>query len=97
MQLAGGYSPTTTTPNKKLQNAGSEWQDDIDGLADYYSTFFREYDPVIGRFNGVDPMAFKTNSLSIYVYSNNNPINFNDPMGDLTKATTDTGINIKTK
>jgi len=82
MQMASGYTPTTTTPNKKLYNAGSEWQDDIDGLADYYSTFFREYDPVIGRFNGVDPMAEVTDNLSIYHYSYNNPINFNDPMGD---------------
>jgi leucyl-tRNA synthetase len=53
--------------NKKLYNAGSEWQDDIDGLADYYSTFFREYDPVIGRFNGVDPVSESFESfLSIF-------------------------------
>ncbi|MEP7237574.1 MAG: DUF6443 domain-containing protein [Ferruginibacter sp.] len=82
MQMAGGYAPTTTPPNKKLYNAGSEWQDDIDGLADYYSTFFREYDPVIGRFNGVDPMGVSLESWTTYQYSYNNPINFNDPMGD---------------
>jgi len=87
MPMAGGYTPTTN-PNKKLyaqhpvDNAGSEWQDDIDGLADYYSTFFREYDPVIGRFNEVDPMAEVTDNLSTYHYSYNNPVNFNDPMGD---------------
>ena len=69
-----------------MYNAGSEWQDDIDGLADYYSTFFREYDPVIGRFNGVDPRAVEVDSWSVYVYSNNNPINFNDPLGDLSEA-----------
>ncbi len=81
MQMAGGYTPTSN-PNKKLYNAGSEWQDDIDGLADYYSTFFREYDPIIGRFNGVDPMALLTESISTYAYANNNPILFNDPMGN---------------
>ena len=82
MQMTGGYTPATN-PNKKLYNAGSEWQDDIDGLADYYSTFYREYDPVIGRFNGVDPMSASFESWTTYHYSYNNPINFNDPMGDL--------------
>ncbi len=81
MQMAGGYVPTTN-PNKKLYNAGSEWQDDIEGLADYYSTFFREYDPIIGRFNGVDPMSESFESWTTYHYSYNNPVNFNDPRGD---------------
>ena len=93
MQMTGGYTPATN-PNKKLYNAGSEWQDDIDGLADYYSTFLREYDPVIGRFNGVDPMSASFESWTSYHYSYNNPVNFNDPMGDLPQiqtATTDRG------
>ena len=80
MQMAGSYMPTNA--NKKLYNGGSEWQDDIDGLADYYSTFFREYDPVIGRFNGVDPKSESFESWTSYHYSYNNPINFNDPNGD---------------
>ena len=75
-----------TDANKKLYNAGSEWQDEFGGIIDYYSTFFREYDPVIGRFNGVDPKADATVELSIYHYSGNNPVNFNDPMGDITGA-----------
>ena len=85
MQMAGGYIPATN-PNKKLYNAGSEWQDDIEGLADYYSTFFREYDAIIGRFNGVDPMSESFESWTTYHYSYNNPVNFNDPMGDMAKA-----------
>lgn len=80
MQMAGSTMPTNA--NKKLYNGGSEWQDDIDGLADYYSTFYREYDPVIGRFNGVDPMSESFESWTTYHYSYNNPVNFNDPMGD---------------
>ena len=81
MQMAGSTMPGVN-PNKKLYNAGSEWQDDIDGLADYYSTFFREYDAVIGRFNGVDPMSESFESWTTYHYSYNNPVNFNDPKGD---------------
>ena len=87
MQMAGAYLPSN--PNKKLYNAGSEWQDDIDGLAEYYSTFFREYDPIIGRFNGVDPLAEMTDQISTYAYANNNPIMMNDPLGD--KARKDGG------
>jgi len=81
MQMAGSTMPGAN-PNKKLYNAGSEWQDDIDGLADYYSTFFREYDAVIGRFNGVDPMAVATDAITTYAYANNNPVMMNDPLGD---------------
>ncbi len=80
MPMIGNYMPGD--PNKKLYNAGSEWQDEFGGVIDYYSTFFREYDPVIGRFNSVDPKAEMTVELSIYHYSGNNPVNFNDPMGD---------------
>jgi RHS repeat-associated protein len=87
MQMAGSYMPTN--PNKKLYNAGSEWQDDIDGLADYYSTFFREYDPIIGRFNGVDPMAEATDEITTYAYANNNPVMMNDPLGDAATYTTE--------
>jgi RHS repeat-associated protein len=82
MPMNGNYIPTDA--NKKLYNAGSEWQDEFGGVIDYYSTFFREYDPVIGRFNSVDPKADATVELSIYHYSGNNPVNFNDPMGDIT-------------
>ncbi len=85
MQMAGGYAPTSTPPNKKLYNAGSEWQDDIEGLADHYSSFYREYDPVIGRFNGVDPVAEVTDYMTTYAYANNNPVMMNDPLGDYVK------------
>jgi RHS repeat-associated protein len=80
MQMAGSYMPTNA--NKKLYNAGSMWQDDIEGLADYYSTFYREYDPVIGRFNCVDPLAESTDNITTYAYANNNPVMMNDPMGN---------------
>lgn len=85
MQMTGGYTPSAN-PNKKLYNAGSEWQDDIEGLADYYSTFFREYDPIIGRFNGVDPMSESFESWTTYHYSYNNPVNFNDPLGNVASS-----------
>ena len=78
--MAGSFNPSNA--NKRLYNGGSEWQDDITNLADYYSTFFREFDPVIGRFNGVDPLSEAFENWTTYHYSYNNPINFNDPNGD---------------
>jgi uncharacterized protein RhaS with RHS repeats len=47
-----------------------------------YSTFFRSYDPTIGRFQGVDPLADKYAGESPYSFSFNDPVNFNDPNGD---------------
>jgi RHS repeat-associated protein len=44
----------------------------------------RYYDPQIGRFTGVDPVAFdpaNPHSFNRYAYGNNNPFKFKDPDG----------------
>ena len=44
----------------------------------------RYYNPVIGRFMGVDPLGFQENnihSFNRYAYANNNPYKFVDPDG----------------
>lgn len=44
----------------------------------------RYYDPVVGRFMGVDPVGFREGSLhsfNRYTYGNNNPYRFLDPDG----------------
>lgn len=44
----------------------------------------RYYDPVVGRFMGVDPLGFDPNnmhSFNRYAYANNNPVKFVDPDG----------------
>jgi hypothetical protein len=41
----------------------------------------RIYDPVIGRFTTMDPLAEKYYSVSPYAYCGNNPINRTDPTG----------------
>ncbi len=84
MQLANSPVTPPATPNKRLYNGGSEWQNDYTGnLPDYYQTFNRNYDAALGRFIGVDPMAESAESITSYQYAGNNPILFNDPLGDL--------------
>jgi len=40
----------------------------------------RYYEPSIGRFISEDPVGVD-GGINFYVYTNNNPINFNDPLG----------------
>jgi len=84
MAMKGAIIRTATpsAPNKSFYNGGSELQDDFGDDPNVYSTFFREYDPVLGRMNAVDPMADKYSELTPYNYAGNDPIMFNDPMGD---------------
>lgn len=70
--------------NKFRGNGGDELQNkefsDGSGL-EMYDAFFRGYDPQIGRFWQIDPLADINEAWSPYSFVNDNPISFNDPLG----------------
>jgi len=60
-------------------NGGSELNGSFD--VNFYETACRLYDPQIGRFWQVDELAESNWEWSAYMFSLNNPMRFNDPLG----------------
>lgn len=73
-----------STPSNKDRTAYTGKQhDDTIGLTNFGA---RQFDPEIGRFLSVDPVAFvadNTMSFNRYLYVNNNPYKYVDPDGEV--------------
>ncbi len=63
----------------KYKYNGKEYQDEL-GL-NWYDYGARNYDPAIGRWMNIDPMAEKYYGINPYAYVFNNPIELFDPNG----------------
>jgi RHS repeat-associated protein len=64
---------------QKYKYSGKEF--DTEHGLNLYDFEARTYDPSIGRFTTVDPLAEKYYSISPYAYCHNNPLNLIDPTG----------------
>ncbi|HEU4789549.1 MAG TPA: DUF6443 domain-containing protein [Flavobacterium sp.] len=80
-----GYGPAIVSTNQALKYKynGKELQDDNIGGSqlNLYDYGARNYDPAIGRWMNIDPLAQKYVNISPYVYVANNVINAFDPDG----------------
>jgi RHS repeat-associated protein len=61
---------------------GSLKDNEIAGIGNHYTTFFRELDPRLGRWWSIDPKSSAQPYQSPYCSMDNNPIFHNDVLGD---------------
>ncbi|HEY5750641.1 MAG TPA: RHS repeat-associated core domain-containing protein [Chryseolinea sp.] len=73
------YQKENSVQNKHLFNGGSEFQTELN--LGWYSTLFRIYDPAIGRFLQMDPLADFFSGITPYNFAENNPVLYGDPSG----------------
>ena len=81
--LGGQITLTPVNPflgdTYKYKFGGKEYQTEFD--INTYDFGARNYDPALGRWMNIDPLAEVYASVSPYVYALNNPILFKDPDG----------------
>jgi RHS repeat-associated protein len=80
MTMEGEWQNIVNGPENNYLYNGTEKNSDF-GL-DVNTTFYRTYDPAIGRWWQVDPRAEMAQNYSPYNFSFNSPINYADPNGD---------------
>jgi RHS repeat-associated protein len=71
---------------------GMEQDDNIKGGGNSISTEFRQYDPRVGRWLSVEPLAYMFPNLSPFENNHNNPIIYGDQKGDFAHILIGAGV-----
>jgi len=74
-----GYNDQITGRKHKYGFGGKEFQDDL--YLDWYDVTARNYDPALGRWMNLDPLAVTMRRHSPYNFGFDNPIFWTDPDG----------------
>ncbi len=85
----------SSNPGQKITYNSMEYQDEL--KLNWYDYMARNYDPSIGRWFNIDPLAEVSRRFSPYTYALNNPVYFIDPDGmmadDFGSASPDLNLN----
>jgi len=77
LNTESSWTRENVTGNNFQYNQGTE----LNPTTGYYDLFFRNFDPTLGRFMQVDPLASRYHNQSTYQYGNNDPVYWSDPSG----------------